>query len=283
MTGNDGPRLEVVCFDLDDTLVNASDAWLAGLTEALTEAVERYPSLAAIDDLAGLQQRLVYEAFITAGGEWDPQHVRNSMRRLLRDHAERNDALADRAFALYTDAWPRHLTLFPDTLEALAAARQHARLALITNGTSSEQRLKLERLGLLEHFDVVSISQEVGALKPHGAIFAHALDALEVRPAAALHIGDDQHADVQGAREAGLTAVWLNRHARTRRADIDPHHEVTDLHGLVRLLRECSARLRTLTPSISPRAAGRGERCVGDDGNERTGSIAPRPRVGEGT
>ena len=232
-----GPRLEAICFDLDDTLVNASGAWLAGLTEALTEAVERYPALAAIDDLAGLQQRLVYEAFITAGGEWDPQHVRASIRRLLREHAERDDALADRAFEAYTHAWPRHLTLFPDTLATLDAARQLAPLALITNGTSSEQRLKIERLGLLGHFDVVSISQEVGALKPHGAIFAHALDALGVRPEAALHIGDDQHADVHGAREAGLTAVWLNRHAKTRREDIDPHHEVSDLHGLVRLLR----------------------------------------------
>ncbi len=230
-------RLEAICFDLDDTLIDASGAWLAGLAEALTEAIERYPVLATFEDLAAIQQQMVYEQFIAAGGEWDPQHVRTSMRRLLREHAEADDALADRAFEAYTDAWPRHLALFPDTLEALDAARRHARLALITNGTSAEQRLKLETLGLLDHFDVVAISEEVGAIKPHGAIFEHTLTGLGVRASEALHIGDNQHADVHGARTAGLTAVWLNRHATAGHEAVNPHHEVTDLHGLVRLLR----------------------------------------------
>ena len=224
-------RLEAICFDLDDTLIDASGAWLAGLAEALTEAIERYPVLATFEDIAAIQQQMVYEQFIATGGEWNPQHVRTSMRRLLREHAEADDALADRAFEAYTDAWPRHLALFPDTLEALDAARRHARLALITNGTAAARTVAGGPY-------VVAISEEVGAIKPHGAIFAHTLAGLGVRASEALHIGDNQHADVHGAREAGLTAVWLNRYAKPRHDTADPHHEVSDLHGLVRLLGE---------------------------------------------
>ena len=43
--------------------------------------------------------------------------------------------------------------------------------------------------------------------------------------------------DVGGARSAGLTAVWLNRHGALRTPeDAEPHHEVPTLEALVPLL-----------------------------------------------
>ncbi|WP_461472627.1 HAD family hydrolase [Microbacterium sp. HJ5] len=50
----------------------------------------------------------------------------------------------------------------------------------------------------------------------------------------AVHVGDNQLADVGGARNAGLTAVWVDRHGGD--AASDPHHVVPDLRGLVPLL-----------------------------------------------
>jgi FMN phosphatase YigB (HAD superfamily) len=37
------------------------------------------------------------------------------------------------------------------------------------------------------------------------------LERARIAPAEAAHVGDDQEADVEGARGAGVLPVWLNR------------------------------------------------------------------------
>lgn len=56
----------------------------------------------------------------------------------------------------------------------------------------------------------VVVSQRVGAIKPHPAIFAAARSALgDPAPASILHVGDDWAADVVGAKQAGWRACYL--------------------------------------------------------------------------
>ena len=50
-----------------------------------------------------------------------------------------------------------------------------------------------------------------GYMKPHPSIFQAALTAAGVRAAEALMVGDSLKADVEGALNAGLRAVWLRR------------------------------------------------------------------------
>ena len=42
------------------------------------------------------------------------------------------------------------------------------------------------------------------------------------RRSSVLHIGDDPHADVIGATQAGMQAVWLNRDAKVWPAQLPP-------------------------------------------------------------
>jgi putative hydrolase of the HAD superfamily len=48
-------------------------------------------------------------------------------------------------------------------------------------------------------------------LKPDPRIFALLLQRAGLEPERTLHVGDDVVADVEGARRAGVTPVWLNR------------------------------------------------------------------------
>jgi FMN phosphatase YigB (HAD superfamily) len=69
----------------------------------------------------------------------------------------------------------------------------------------------LERDGLLEYFDGMSFSDEVGHYKPARAIFEHALTELGgVPPDRAAHVGDRRRTDVSGAIAMGMTAVRYN-------------------------------------------------------------------------
>lgn len=61
--------------------------------------------------------------------------------------------------------------------------------------------------GLLERFDAVAFSDEVGVYKPDPAIFEHALAGMGVAPVEAAHVGDLRRTDVAGARALGMTTV----------------------------------------------------------------------------
>lgn len=70
--------------------------------------------------------------------------------------------------------------------------------------------LLLERVGLATFFDVVAVSSLVGVEKPHPGIFRFALERLGVAPEEAMHVGDSQRDDVEGAEGAGMSALRLD-------------------------------------------------------------------------
>jgi putative hydrolase of the HAD superfamily len=111
------------------------------------------------------------------------------------------DAFADRS------AW-RLLDGAAGVLDGLRRAGY--RLALVSNWDSRMPRL-LETLGLAGRFDAVVCSALAGREKPDPEIFLRAARALDLPPAAVLHVGDRIREDYQGARGAGMRALWLDR------------------------------------------------------------------------
>jgi len=86
--------------------------------------------------------------------------------------------------------------------------------------------------GLTGAFDAVVTSEEVGAYKPHPAMFARALDALSLDAGEVLHIGDSLNADMRGAHAAGIRTAWVNRRRRPAPADLPIAYEISNLAEL---------------------------------------------------
>lgn len=72
-----------------------------------------------------------------------------------------------------------------------------------------------EAAGWMPSLSGIFVSQRIGTIKPHPAIFAHVATTLGRRPSELLHVGDDWAADVVGATSAGWHAAYL----RNRRLD----------------------------------------------------------------
>jgi putative hydrolase of the HAD superfamily len=72
----------------------------------------------------------------------------------------------------------------------------------------------LENLGLAEHFKFILPSAVVGSAKPDKKIFAEALRLSGVEPHEACHIGDEVRTDIEGARNAGIHGILLDRDNR---------------------------------------------------------------------
>ena len=122
---------------------------------------------------------------------------------------------------------------FPETLPTLRWLRdRRLKLGIITNGSVDAQEAKIQGLGLVPLMDTVLISEREGVRKPDAAIFNLALTRLGVDAASAWFVGDHPDADVRGASEAGLTAIWRRSWGSSELAT----HTIIALDELIPLL-----------------------------------------------
>ncbi|MGK7906592.1 MAG: HAD-IA family hydrolase [Synechococcus sp.] len=134
--------------------------------------------------------------------------------------------------------------LYPDTLPVLESlARRQQTVSMISNFDSRLYKV-LSAVGLDGIFHTVTISTAVGAAKPSSDVFKAALRVENISPAEALHVGDHQRQDYQGAKQAGLQALWLHRTQPMMLLDEEqaPKSDtIADLSGILERLGTTSA------------------------------------------
>ena len=150
-------------------------------------------------------------AELRALAEWAPGYRRDAWRLALADQGIEEPSLAEELGERFgRERRDRH-EVFEDVAPTLDALSGEWSLAILTNGASCLQREKLAGAGLLERFAVVVASGDLGVGKPAEEIYAWTLGLLGVDRSQAVMVGDSYTNDVEGARAAGLAAVWLDR------------------------------------------------------------------------
>ncbi|BFM17295.1 HAD family hydrolase [Maricurvus nonylphenolicus] len=116
---------------------------------------------------------------------------------------------------------------YPGVMEFLSEARKLFSLVVITNGPEFSQVPKVEAVNLADHVDHIIIGGQEPEQKPAVSIFEKALKLANCEAHEAIHIGDSLKADVAGALNSGITAVWI-QHQQPLDAElgINPHHTV---------------------------------------------------------
>jgi HAD superfamily hydrolase (TIGR01549 family) len=213
--------VRAVLCDLDDTLFDHAHASRCAIAE-LHRAVPDFGCW-SIDEL-GNRHRDALEVMhveVLAGRLTISDARIERFRRLLAAaDAVAPELAAPRIARAYRDAYEKGWQAVPGALSLLQALKRAGlRTAIVTNNVLSEQRVKLDRCGLAAYVDALVTSEEVGVQKPGAAIFHTALERIESLPDHAVMIGDAWATDIEGARGAGLRAVWFNR---TGASSIDP-------------------------------------------------------------
>jgi putative hydrolase of the HAD superfamily len=239
--------IRAVFFDLDGTLLRDDHV------DGVVREVARQLSLTrpGIDPgaLADANRDAWWEYWPEAGEDWMAGRIpvdsvpREVWRRSLAATGIDDPAVADEAFALHATLESGAHGLYPESLDVLEQLHDAGYLlGLITNGPSELQRGKLRTVAIESLFDVVIVSGEVGRQKPEPEIFARALAAIGESADASVHVGDNLVADIGGARDAGMTAVWIDRSrgaaasASSDEPQGEPHHTISDLRELLALL-----------------------------------------------
>jgi putative hydrolase of the HAD superfamily len=151
----------------------------------------------------------------------------------------------------------------PEVGELLARLSPRYRLGILSNWPLAATIDRYaEAAGWMPHLADVTVSQRVGAIKPHPAIFAAARAALgSPRADRILHVGDDWTADVVGGKAAGWRVAYLlARPDDSPLPESDRDQSVTpdvELARLDELEAAAGAVSRSATPAFAPGHAGR--------------------------
>jgi putative hydrolase of the HAD superfamily len=100
--------------------------------------------------------------------------------------------------------------LIEGTIETLEYLKDKYVLHIITNGFSIVQDVKLQKSNLDKYFVTITNSEAAGHKKPHENIFNHALTIANASKTESIMIGDSIAADVLGAMNFGIKAVFFN-------------------------------------------------------------------------
>jgi putative hydrolase of the HAD superfamily len=223
-------EVQAIIFDLDDTLWDVGPVIVRAehaLRDYLATHYPRVLELHSLDSMREVRARMAHEHPAM-------RHDFTWLRlESLRQHAREAgypDSMAESAFAVFYRA-RNEVELYEDVLPVLERLKGRYRLCAVSNGNAD-----LATIGLASYFEHTLAAREAGVLKPDPRIFAQLLERAGAAPQRALHVGDDAVADVEGARAAGITPVWINRSGEPWPRESQPPLTIRSLAELVELV-----------------------------------------------
>ncbi|MBF0500536.1 MAG: HAD family phosphatase [Candidatus Riflebacteria bacterium] len=117
----------------------------------------------------------------------------------------------------------------PEMLELIIDLSPHYRLGLLSNTSAPHFEQVISRIPVFERFDQVSLSYEVGRMKPDEAIFMDAIGKHPGSPASILYL-DDIIQFVDAARGLGMQGLHVEEPIRA--ASCVRHHLLPPEHPL---------------------------------------------------
>lgn len=245
-------NLKAVIFDASNTLFfgDGSEFEIAGLTSLFYYLWQQNTNL--IDQgISEKALKLLWES-IRKKPKGDAQHKQlSSTRDDLKQLFSKFDGLALDAVtlkqyeAVYYKGVVAATQALPDMQIVLEHLKQNYKLAVLSNTRSHffiEESIR--SAGLLNFFDVVITSEQVGWRKPHKTLFETTLDALSVEANQAVIVGDSLSKDIAGAKAIGMQTIWLslNSSEAIEKTGVLPDFEAKHPQDIIEILNTISTQ-----------------------------------------
>ena len=126
---------------------------------------------------------------------------------------------------------PENNHLFDGTITVLEYLSAKYSLHIITNGFAEVQNKKLNNSGIYKYFKTVTNSENAGAKKPNPIIYNHALSFANATKETSIMIGDCLDADINGAIDFGIDAIFVNHNNNEIEESIFQISHLSDLQN----------------------------------------------------
>ena len=182
-------RIKTILFDLGNVLVDFShDLMCSQIANLLNSDPE-------------LTRRHLFESGLSdqfERGELSEVEFHNVLERKLDDHCSLA-ALQQAAGNIFTER--------PEMEELVSRfKKQRVRLVLLSNTCVTHINWLLQHFTILQHFDDLVLSYEVGSCKPDDAIYQNALTKIDCLPEECLYT-DDISENIEAGKRFGLQTV----------------------------------------------------------------------------
>ncbi|MBY0543458.1 MAG: YjjG family noncanonical pyrimidine nucleotidase [Sphingobacteriaceae bacterium] len=121
----------------------------------------------------------------------------------------------------YVRISPTKTNLFEGAEKVLTYLQNKYQLHIISNGFKETTLTKMDLSGLNPYFTNVIISEDVGINKPDKLIFEHAITKADAKVEESIMIGDSLEADIRGAQNFGMKAIFFNPLNITQPEDVE--------------------------------------------------------------
>ena len=209
--------MDVVFFDLDDTLYNQAEPFVRAYKEVFgTRYDEQVKNLEQLFALSRKHSESVFEASERGDMSMEDMYVYRIQRALADFGVEADAQSCLRMHYLYAHNQEHAISLTPTICAVLDWCCANARAGIISNGPADHQLAKMELLGVRRWMpqEAITISSLVGVAKPDPAIFELACKRLGTTPQRCVYVGDSFGPDVAGACSAHMPVVWFDRRGR---------------------------------------------------------------------
>ncbi len=196
-------KYKAIFIDIDDTLLDYVSCCREAYDAALPEHPEHFQ---LFFDIAG---RLFSEA---KHGKYTIAEVMDLYPKEFIAAIGYPDSAVEPFTHAFRAAWGNTHTLVPEAKEMLDTLQAKGyRLFAASNSFGHLQRNRLEKAGVLPYFEDTYISMDIGYDKPDIRFFEEALRRCGLKASEVLMIGDSMTTDIEGARKAGIDALFFDR------------------------------------------------------------------------
>lgn len=123
-------------------------------------------------------------------------------------------------------------------MEMLNALYGKVRMGIITNGFTELQQSRLENTQTEKFFEIVVVSEQIGAAKPDRQVFEYAFALMdEFDRTKILMVGDTLTSDILGGNNSGIDTCWFNHTGHPNDTSILPTYEITTITELVEIVK----------------------------------------------
>lgn len=227
--------IKTLLWDIDGTLLDFTKAEAYGirkcfeqfgLGECTDEMLKRYSKInrkywEALERGELTKNQVLYDRFVEF---FASEGI--DFQRITEFNDEYQLRLGDKAF--FCD----------NALETVEALRGRYRQYAVTNGTIVAQKRKLTQSGLINIFDGIFISDEIGFEKPDIEFFK----AVQEKIGAFSHdevmiIGDSLTSDMRGGNNADILCCWYNSHGAENKEGIKFDYEINNISEVIGIIK----------------------------------------------
>ncbi len=199
--------IKAVIFDYGGTLAESKTPWDIVSEKAVDRLSIDDVDVKAIDFQNAVMDTVEWRRTIhMEGKEVDSHEFFNHALGIL-GHSTGRDITDELEMYVYESSETEWLA---DLETLLSSLSENYKLALLSNAWLEAPRQVLRDKGYGRWFDVMVCSYDIGIPKPDPRIFQHTLSLLDVEASEAVMIGDSIKADIKGAINAELKAVWVD-------------------------------------------------------------------------